>query len=422
MSKTIAVGSHHIKQDAQPSSFVETQWDVNNLSTNFTSGQLIKLTYRHSPRSETMENVFLDYRLTNNGGAGVDVLPVWNCVREMRIYINNRKVLDWNREEQGRACWQDHLLTMYQDDKTRDNYTFTHTGESTTLDGAGLFQPVSLGAGATRQFHLNFNDVWQGFKSLPLTHIGLIEVELNLSNRGNFVCDPSTAIGDLLIDNITVYSKQKRFHMGLVPRAMGSHTFLQHEYDTLVIAPGNHPFASPNQEFDVVISTDFPRRKFIQRLIVFGRDDDPSNPDAYRSVNSNFVDALELRRGGVEILATEEHYDTRRKIYKQVLDYFNRHYHVPLPTHPGDSGHGEAFYTSFVDCTSVIDQVNEGAGHRLHAKEVSGLDNLSNLVLRIRNDAQVLSATSNLVILLEYYRFDRVLGNGNVLRVLEQKP
>jgi hypothetical protein len=72
-----------------------------------------------------------------------------------------------------------------------------------------------------------------------------------------------------------------------------------------------------------------------------------------------------------------------------------------------------------VDCSTVQHTQNESASRETKDVEVNGLDNFSNLVLRIKSNTNVVSATSNLVILLEYNRFDKVMANGSVVKVLE---
>jgi hypothetical protein len=72
-----------------------------------------------------------------------------------------------------------------------------------------------------------------------------------------------------------------------------------------------------------------------------------------------------------------------------------------------------------VDCSTVQHSQVTNASHESKDVEINGIDNVSNLVLRIKNGAGVVSATSNLVVLLEYNRFDKVQGNGAVVKVLE---
>jgi hypothetical protein len=419
--KLVSVGTHHIRKEATGTTALEEfQWDTTlNNNITFVSGQLVKLTYRHSPMNATLESVFLDYRLTNNGAVDVSVLPLWaGGVREMRIYVNNKRVVDWNREEQCRTAWNTTLLTSHDTDKDRDNRYYVQTGQASVLDGTGNFTPVVIPAGESHQFHLNFKDFWEGFSAgLPLNKVGLIEVEINLSSRGDFVCNPPTAVGDLQIDNLLVYSKHKRYMTTQPPQSMGAFTILHKDVDIHQFSPSQHPFGSPEQEFDINISVDFPRRKYITRLILFSRD--PSSVEAYRQVDSSWVRSLELLRNGITLLGTEYHLDTERKIYKEVCQYLQRHHSTACPTHPADLGHGESFYLTFVDCSTVQHTQNDSASRETKDVEVNGLDNFSNLVLRIKSNTNVVSATSNLVILLEYNRFDKVMANGSVVKVLE---
>jgi hypothetical protein len=418
--KLVSVGTHNIRKGHQ-SALEEYQWDTTlNNNITFTSGQLIKLTYRQAPCNQTLESVFFDYRLTNNSGADVEVLPLWaGGVREMRVYINNKRVVDWNREEQCRTAWNQTLLTSHDTDKARDNQYHVATGEASVLDGTGQFSSVLLPAGGTHQFHLNFKDIFEILSAgLPLTKVGLIEVEMNLSGRGDFVCNPQAAVGSLQIDNLLVYSRHKRHIEAIAPRAsFGSFTLMHKDYDIHQFTPSQHPFATPNSEFDVNVSVDFPMRKYITRLIVFCRD--VASQEAYRQVDSSWVQSMELLRNGLTLLGTEYHYDTQRKIFKEVSNWLNRHHACGSPTHPGDLGHGDSFYLNFVDCSTVQHSQVTNASHESKDVEINGIDNVSNLVLRIKNGAGVVSATSNLVVLLEYNRFDKVQGNGAVVKVLE---
>jgi hypothetical protein len=418
--KVVSVGTHTIRKGA-PAALEEFQWDTTlNNNITFVSGQLVKLTYRHAPMNATLESVFLDYRLTNNSGGDVEVLPLWaGGVREMRLYINNKRVVDWNREEQCRTCWNQTLLTSHDTDKARDNQYHIATGEASVLDGGNQFSSVLLAAGQSQQFHLNFKDIFEIFSAgMPLTKVGLIEVEFNLSSRGDFVCNPQAAVGDLQIDNLLCYSRHRR-HIDRIPpaSAMGNWTCLHKDYDVLQLTPSQHPFANPNQEFDVNISVDFPRRRYITRLLCFSRD--VASQECYRQVDSSWVQSMELLRNGLTLMGTEYHYDTPRKIFKEVSQWLNRHHACASPTHPGEVGHGDSFYLNWVDCSSVQHSqvVNASAEHK--DMEIDGIDNFSNLVLRLRNGAGVVSATSNLVVLLEYNRFDKIMGNGQVVKVLE---
>jgi hypothetical protein len=418
--KLISVGTHKIRKSASGvTALEEFQWDTTlNNSINFISGQLIKLTYRHAPMNATLESVFLDFRLTNNGVAPVSVLPLWTCIKEMRVYINNKRVIDWNREEQCRTAWNTTLLTSFDTNQHRRNRYYTATGQGTVLDGGGDFQPVTVPAGDSHQFHLNFKDIWEGFSaSLPLNKVNLIEVEMNLSSRGDFVCNPPTAVGDLQIDNLLVYSRHKRYMTTPPPQSMGAFTIRHTDVDVFQLTPSQHPFANPSQEFDINVSVDFPRRKYIQRLILFSRD--PADVDAYRRVDSSWVRSMELLRNGITLQGTEFHLDTERKIFKEVTEYLQRHHSMTPPTHPDNAGHGQSFYLNFVDCSTVTHTQNSSASQETKNCEVNGLDNFSNLVLRIRSNTNVLSATANVVLLLEYNRFDKLQANGQVVKVLE---
>ena len=423
-NQIVAVGTHYMHKQPHFTGLEEIQWDVNNINQiSFTSGQLLKFTYRHAPVNATLESVFMDYRVVNNGAVDADVLPIWaGGVREMRVYVNNKRVLDWTREEQCKTSWNTQFLTSHSTDRARDNAYHVATGELATLNGANDFNPVTVAAGGgTHQFHLNFQDVWDGFSAaMPLNRVGLIEVEINLSSRGDHVCNPQAAVGDLRIEDLTVYSRHKMFGPAPPPSMLGHFTIHHKDYDLFTLAPAQHPFANPNREFDINISTEFPKRELITRIILFARD--PSDAQAYRRVNSAWVDSMELLRGGLTMYGTEHHYDTPRKIFKEVSHWMNRHHSLASPTHPGDANHGGSFYTNFIDCTTVRGSMNHQAGQDVKHVEVNGIDNHSNLVLRIRNAAGVVSATSNLVCLVEYMRFDKLLGNGAVVKVVEANP
>ena len=123
------------------------------------------------------------------------------------------------------------------------------------------------------------------------------------------------------------------------------------------------------------------------------------------------------------MLGTEYHYDTPRKIYKEVQNWCKRHHSMSFPTHPGEVGHGQAFYSSFIDCSTIQHNQNTQASENTKNVELNGIDNHTNLVLRIRNDFQTMqSPTSNLVILLEFPRIDKLQGNGAVVKVADANP
>jgi hypothetical protein len=353
--KQLSTGTHHLmKQKADASTLREVEWQT-TLSNNirFQSGQLIRLEYRYAPQNESLESVFLDYRLTNNSGGDVEVLPLWPSIREMRIFINQKKVLDLNREEEMVMMWKNKLLTDYHTDKARDNAVYVRTGESTTLDPAtGQFQPVTIPAGQSHQFHLEFSD-WCDLLSqaLPLNRVASIEVEFNLSSRGDFVCSPQAAVADLQVDNLSCYSRHKRFAGLPPPTAMNQYTLMHHGYDIFQIQPSQHPFAVANSTYDVNISYEFPKRRYIKRLILFSRDS--ASPDAFRDQQSDWVQSLDLLSGGVTQLGVENHYKSERRIYHEVSEYLRRHHNVALPTHGNDLGHGVSFPTCFVDLTTV---------------------------------------------------------------------
>jgi hypothetical protein len=370
-----------------------------------------------------MESVFFDYQLTNASLVDVSVLPLWaGALRELRVYINNRKVVDWNREEQSIASWQTQLLTSFDTDKHRDNNCFIQSGVASCLTVANLFTPVTLAAGATEQFHLNFADILDIFNcSLPLHKVGQVEIEMNLSNRGDFVCNPAGEVGNLEINDLQVYSRHKQY-LSPPPSAMGSFALLHYDYDIFQLSSTQHPFgASIGNEFDINLHTEFPRRKYISRIIVYARN--PANVEAYRQIDSSWVSSMELLRGGLTMLGTEYHYDTGRKIYKEVTNWCKRHHSIAFPTHPGDINHGNSFYTNFIDCSTVQHNQNTQASENTKNVELNGVDNHTNLVLRLRNDVRTIgSAEANLVILLEFPRIDKLQGNGAVVKVGDANP
>lgn len=421
-SKLVSVGSHNVSK-CPPTNLVEYQWDINNHGQiTYTSGQLIKMTYRHAPKGQTLESVFMDYRVVNNSGVPVSVLPLWSSIRELRVYINNKKTIDFNREEQCRLSWLNKLLTSHDTDGARDNDWFVKTGVPTVLDGANLLNPVVIAAGDSHQFHLNFEDWSDMFSgSMPLHRVGLIEVEFNLSSRADFVCSPQAELGNLQIEDLTVYSRHKE-HLQPPPSSMASYTMFHRDYDIFQLAPSQHPFdtAPAGTEFDINISTEFPKRTLISRILVYARD--PASPDAYRQIDSSFISKIELLRGGLTFLGTDNHYDTERKIFKEISNWLKRHHSTAWPTKPSDVNHGDSFPAMFVDCSTVQHNLNTQASADMKHVEVNGTSNLNNLVLRLTSNGGVTSATANLVTVVEYYRFDRLHANGAVQPVLEQHP
>jgi hypothetical protein len=64
--KLVSVGTHNIRKGHQ-SALEEYQWDTTlNNNITFTSGQLIKLTYRQAPCNQTLESVLFFYSFYNN--------------------------------------------------------------------------------------------------------------------------------------------------------------------------------------------------------------------------------------------------------------------------------------------------------------------------------------------------------------------
>jgi hypothetical protein len=59
------------------------------------------------------------------------------------------------------------------------------------------------------------------------------------------------------------------------------------------------------------------------------------------------------------------------------------------------------------------------ASEEVKTVEVNGRDNFSNLVLRINSNSVALSATSSVYVILEYYKFSRLQGNGAVVEIQE---
>jgi len=419
--KSLATGTHHIHKPKTDTALREVEWQT-TLSNNirFQSGQLIRLEYRYQPQNESLESVFLDYRLTNNSGAPVDVLPIWaGAIREMRIFVNQKKILDLNREEEIMLMWKNKLLTDYGDSKHRDNAYYARTGQASTLDGAGKFTPVTVAAGESEQFHLEFSD-WCDLltQAVPLNRIAQIEVEFNLSGRGDWVCNPQSAVGDLQIDNLSCYSRHKRFGSLPPPTALQGYTFHYPAFDLVQIQPSQHPFNTAGfQEYDVNISYEIPKRRYLKRLFVFARS--PSNPDAYRDQSSDWVASLDLLSGGVTQLGVENHYKTERRIFHEVSEYLRRHHSVHLPSHPLDTGHGESFLTCFVDLTTVKHTQVCNPNTEIKEVELNGTNNFANLVLRIKSNATVLPADANVYVVAEYYRFSRLGGNGSVVEIME---
>ena len=407
--KQIASGNAVILKEVVSSTTDEYQWSVSPNSDVRCDGTLLKMEYRRGVANEQMTDVFLEYDIRNTGGVDIEMLNWFNFIQKFRVLINNQEVQDLSGVFESKYIYREHLLTSHHDDQARDNSYYSSNGVSPTLT-AGELTPIVVPSGGSVRVVSQLSELTEVLTHLKLNKVSHIDLEFEFSSNPNMVSNQPTAPADLRFDSIKCFSRHKRFWGGLSPSPYSSWTVHHQETEVLRIPEAQHGFQNPNNTLDIDLHTRIPIRNFIQKIIVFGFD--PSSPDSYRSVISNFIDELDLLRNGNSTL--ERHYDSRRKIFHEVSKSLMKHYGVHLPTNPSQAEHGLAWYSSFIDTNPVSHQVNHSPSQQVRYRVSEGISNSSNLVLRIRNGADVLPAGSELVVLVVYDRYASISQNGAV--------
>jgi hypothetical protein len=405
--KLVAQGSHKVyRQKTGKTLMREYQWNLSQGNASFNS-TLLRAELRRAPRSDWMTRSFLDYTITNNSGAPIRFWSLLSCVEKLRVLINSVEVLHYNSNELNRFALKDAWLKSYRDSRERDNDAYVESGQASFLDGSNEIDAVSIGAGLSVNFHTDMAKLIPFFHNLPMSAVGLVEVEITLSSISTQVCDGSAA--DLSISNMRFWSDHKHWS-ALPPQPFASHTLHFSDHEVYRLQASQTPFVAGLGQYDIQCNTLFPSRRHISALSIYAVDSAGTDP-FIRDV-PNWVNHVDILRNGVSF--RENVLDTKQKFYAHVLRHL-RSKGLYAPTRPTDTGHSSAFPLQYVHMSPVVEHTDD-TFRDVKSTVASEVDNRDNLVLRIFNDT-TLTATTEIVVVLTYDAFWRLSPNGGVVKV-----
>ena len=423
-TKAIASGSHAIVKSPDTES-QEVQFNVSESNPRH-DGSLITATLKRPDPSAVLTNVGFCYKVTSTSD-----LCTWPSIfpsmEEFRIYINGVIIVELCGITEIQSTFKELLLTEHgTTTKDRDNHHYAETGTA-VLDGTGCFSCVEIGPSATpptRMIHVFMNRLTgPSFKELPMKNVNEMRIEFKLSTDSLKWSNSATAAADVQYSEFQVWGTVRKMKGGaMVPRPpFGSHTMGRERYDRYTYIPSQHPFQNPDQTFQVQLSTIFPKRSPIVRVLVYG--EDTADPDRFRC-RVPFVDEEDLIEDGQSnACGTESSGLTGGKRgnamhrFSSNLSYYENK-QVSVPSNPADPGHNKAWsfdglQTSKTATHSVAPPVSSKP-----VMEISGINNNGNLQIEIKNGANVLNATTNVIVEIAYLEFRRLANSGQVSRVV----
>jgi hypothetical protein len=425
-NKLIAKGSSRVIKEHSYSELKQFQWNVNQpQGFGFQANRLLKFELRRPPTNDRIMDLVIEWEEQNPGGLDVEKLPTfWNCVEHLRIMINNKEVCDLKEIQGIKQEWFSRWIENHQHESTRDAHWHWCAGEATFDDPAipeAIVTPVIPAGGGIRQFYASFKDIISHFCMLPLNNISLIEIEIQLTTNGTDIGSPLPEALGIVHNNIRVWSQHKVSVLP-PPKQFANHTLWHREHEVLTIPIENTPFQLPVvgvQQYVVDLHTFFARRSLIQRIHVLG---DNNVAGSFRFRPADWIGGLELLRNGDRFGATEFFYQNPRQIKRAADSFYKRHAgSVEIASNPltAAARWGSVFPQTFIDTSTVSRGQNTLPGMEPHSVASEGIDNQTNLELRITNlPGAGLGANSSVVVIIEWLRFDRISPSGNVLRIL----
>lgn len=407
--KLVASGSHKVyRQRSGKTILREYQWNTSQSTATFDNAQLIRCELRRSARTDEMVNLHMDYTIQNAGAAPIRFFNLLSCVEKIRVLINSTEVLHYNNNDIVRTAVKNAWLEHYRDEKERDNSFYSECGQPSFLDAGNEINAVTIPAGGSVEFHTQVDKLISFFHNLPMSAIGLVELEITLSSVPTQCCDGN--LSDLSVAGLRVWSNHKHY-ASLPPPMHASHTLHFKDYEIHRLTASENPFtAATGVQYDLSVNTLFPYRKHISRLSVYAIDSAGTDP-FIRNIG-NWVREIDILKSGVSY--QENMLNSKQKIFRQVSKFL-RSEGTYAPTNPGQVGHSSAFLLDFVSMSAVVEAKNDQLSH-IKAVVPSEVDNRDQLTLRLINDA-VLPVGSQIVYCMEFDAFWRLAPNGAVVKV-----
>jgi hypothetical protein len=358
-----------------------------------------------------MIHLFWDMRVVNSGGSDIKFFSLLSALEKCRVLINGVEVQHFNSNQICRYATKRGWLESHRDEVERDNAFYSECGQGQFLTSPGnLIDAVTIPAGGSVQFHTDVAHLIPYLHNLPMTAIGLLEIEFTLSQVATEVCDGT--LSDLSLQDIRVWSNHKHFAM-LPPAPFASHTIHYQDVEVYRLPASSTPFtAGTGQSYDFQANLLFPLRNHISRLAVYAIDPVGDPTGAFVSDVTDWVEKFDVLRNGVSF--TENMLDTKQKVFSHVRRHLKSEGTYP-PTNPGKTAHGAAFVLQYVWMSPVVEHKNDQLSD-VKSSVPSEVSNRDNLVLRITNSA-TLSSTAELVYVLEYDAYWRISPNGGVVKV-----
>jgi len=424
-SKAIASGSHAIvKPDASETQ--EVQFNVSESNPRH-DGSIITATLKRPDASAVLTNIGFCYKVTST--SDLCIWPsIFPALEEFRVYVNGTIIQEICGIHEIQSTYKELLLTEHGDTaRNRQNHHYAEMGTQ-PLDGAtGCFNCVDIGPSAVppmRMIHVFMNRIsGPSFKELPMKNIEELRIEFKLSTDSLQFSNSATAAADVQYSEFTVWGTLRKLKGGsMVPRPpFGSYTMGRERYDRYRYAPGTHPFAIVDQTFQVQLSTIFPHRDPIIRILCYGIDD--ASPEKFRC-RIPFVDETDLIEDGQSnACGTESSGLTGGKrgssqhIYSSNLAYYENK-GVEVQSNPSVPGHNEAWsFDGLQTSKTATHAVPPLLSGSKPVMDISGIHNKGNLQLEIKNGTNVLNATTSVIIEIVYLEFRRLANSGQVSRV-----
>lgn len=421
-NKVIAKGSSRVLKEHSYGEMKQFQWNVNQPQNfGFNDNRLLKFELRRPPTNEQIMDLVIRWDENNPTAVPVRKLPTfWNCCDSIRIHINNKEVCDLKDVQGIRTEFRSRLLENHQNANTRDNHYYWQTGISPIDNFAispELFNVPVIPANDSLRFYTSFKDIINHFCSLPLNQISLIEIEIQLTTDLNLIADEPEAL-QIQHNNIQVWSLHKQYVIPK-PRQFSNHTLWHREHEVLLIPVANTPFEAPfvaPSTYTVDLHTFFARRNLIQRIHVYAQR--TNSADSFVSRPATWIESLELLRNGDRFMGTQFFYEDQRSIFKASQDFYKRHSGgSDTRSNPNSINWGQIYPQTFVDTSTVGRTINITPIAEPHSVASEGIDNQTNIELRITNRS-ALAVNSFVVVIIEWMRFDRISPAGNVVRIL----
>jgi hypothetical protein len=443
-TKAIASGSHAIIK-TPPTESQEVQFNVSEPNPRH-DGSIITATLKRPDPSAVLTNIGFCYRVASS--SDLCMLPsIFPGLEEFRIYINGSLITELCGIHEIQSTWKELLLTENGDTaRNRDNHLYSETGAPALDNTTGCFACVAVGPSASppeRMIHTFINRIaGPSFKELPMKNINELRIEFKLSTDSLQFSNSATAAQDIQYLEFQVWGTMRRMKNGaMVPRSpFGSYTMARERYDRYRYAPSAHPFANPNQEFQIQLSSIFPHRDPIVRVSVYGVDD--ASPDKYRC-RVPVISDPPSGGGGTEIDIIEDgtsnacgtessgltggkRGNEMHRFSSNLAYYSNKS--VEVPTNPSDPNHNKAWSFDGIQtsktATHVEHKKTNWQAQALGGKpplDITGIHNKGNLQLSIKNGTNVLNATTSVIVEIAYLEFRRLGNSGEVKRIVMEK-